>query len=91
MPRAITPLKDLKLPIFHFLQQFCGVNAYMDLTDVRPAAADAALSEIFQIPIGTPLLNMDEVDFDIDGKPVFCSREYFVDGIFRLTVMRKKL
>ena len=84
-------LKDLKLPIFHFLQQFCGVNAYMDLTDVRPAAADAALSEIFQIPIGTPLLNMDEVDFDIDGKPVFCSREYFVDGIFRLTVMRKKL
>lgn len=84
-------LKDLKLPIFHFLQQFCGVNAYMDLTDVRPAAADAALSEIFQVPIGTPLLNMDEVDFDIDGKPVFCSREYFVDGIFRLTVMRKKL
>ena len=84
-------LKDLKLPIVHFLQQFCGVNAYMDLTDVRPAAADAALSEIFQIPIGTPLLNMDEVDFDIDGKPVFCSREYFVDGIFRLTVMRKKL
>lgn len=84
-------LKDLKLPIFHFLQQFCGVNAYMDLTDVRPAAADAALSEIFQIPIGTPLLNMDEVDFDIDGKPVFCSREYFVDGIFLLTVMRKKL
>ena len=58
---------------------------------MRPAAADAALSEIFQIPIGTPLLNMDEVDFDIDGKPVFCSREYFVDGIFRLTVMRKKL
>ena len=84
-------LKDLKLPIFHFLQQFCGVNAYMDLTDVRPAAADAALSEIFQIPIGTPLLNMDEVDFDIDGKPVFCSQEYFVDGIFRHTVMRKKL
>ena len=36
-------LKDLKLPIFHFLQQFCGVNAYMDLTDVRPAVADAAL------------------------------------------------
>ena len=84
-------LKDLKLPIFHFLQQFCGVNAYMDLTDVRPAVADAALGEILQVPIGTPLLNMDEVDFDIDGKPVFCSQEYFVDGIFRHTVMRKKL
>ena len=84
-------LKDLKLPIFHFLQQFCGVNAYMDLTDVRPAVVDAALGEILQVPIGTPLLNMDEVDFDIEGKPVFCSQEYFVDGIFRHTVMRKKL
>ena len=63
----------------------------MDLTDLRPAVADAALAEIFQVPVGTPLLHMDEVDFDIDGNPVFCSNEYFADGIFRLTVMRKKL
>lgn len=84
-------IKDFKLPVFHFLQQFCGIIPYMDLTDVRPAAADAALAEVFGVPIGTPLLNMDEVDFDIDGKPVFCSNEYFIDGIFKLTVMRKKL
>ena len=84
-------LKDLKLPIFHFLQQFCGVYAYLDLTDMRPVIADAALSEILQVPVGSPLLHMDEVDFDIDGNPVFCSSEYFVDGIFRHTVLRKKL
>nr|WP_326185191.1 GntR family transcriptional regulator [uncultured Oscillibacter sp.] len=84
-------IKDLKLPIFHFLQQFCGVYPYLDLTDLRPMVADAALAEIFQIPVGTPLLHMDEVDFDIDGKPVFCSSEYFADGFFRHTVMRKKL
>lgn len=84
-------LKDLKLPIFHFLQQFCGIYPYMDLTDLKPIVADEALSEIFQIQRGTPLLQMDEVDFDIDGKPVFCSREYFADGFFRHTVMRKKL
>ena len=84
-------IKDFKLPIFHFLQQFCGIVPYMDLTDVRPAVADAALAEVFQVPMGCPLLNMDEVDFDIDGKPVFCSNEYFADGIFRHTVMRKKL
>lgn len=84
-------ITDFKLPIFHFLQQFCGIYPYMDLTDVRPAVADAALAEIFQVPMGSPLLNMDEVDFDIDGRPVFCSNEYFVDGVFRHTVMRKKL
>ena len=84
-------INDLKLPIFHFLRQFCGVNPYLDLTDLRPSVADAALAEILQVPMGSPLLNMDEVDFDIDGKPVFCSNEYFADGIFRHTVMRKKL
>ena len=84
-------IKDLKLPVFYFLQQFCGVYPYLDLTDLRPVTADAALAEIFQIPIGAPLLNMEEVDFDIDGRPVFCSTEYFADGIFRHTVMRKKL
>lgn len=84
-------VRDYKLPIFHFLQEFCGVSAYLDLTDVRPTMADERLAEIFQVPLGTPLLNMDEVDYDIDGNPVFCSDEYYVDGIIRHTVMRKKL
>ena len=82
---------DLKLPIFHFLQQCCGVFPYLDLTDLRAIPADEKLSDIFQVPVGTPLLYMEEVDFDIDGRPVFCSAEYFADGIFRHTVMRKKL
>jgi len=83
--------QDLKLPIFHFLQEFCGIYPYLDLTDLRPVLANEALAEIFQVPVGSPLLNMDEVDFDIDGNPVFCSNEYFADGIFRHTVLRKKL
>ena len=84
-------IKDLKLPIFHFLQQFCGVYPYLDLTDLKPMVADAALAEILQVPVGSPILHMDEVDFDIDGNPVFCSSEYFADGFFRHTVLRKKL
>ena len=84
-------IKDLKLPIFHFLQQFCGIYPYLDLTDLKPITADAALAETLHISIGAPVLYMDEVDFDIDGKPVFCSQEYFADGFFRHTVLRKKL
>ena len=82
---------DLRQPIFHFLRKFCNILPYLDLTDLRPVTADATLAEIFQIPEGSPLLNMDEVNYDIDGKPVLCCNEYFADGIFRHTVMRKKL
>ena len=84
-------IKDLQQPIFHFLHEFCGIYPYLDMTDLRPVTADPALAEIFQIPVGSPLLNMDEVDYDIDGNPVFCSNEYFADGFFRHTVLRKKL
>ena len=83
--------EDYKKLIFQFMEEFCGVSAYMDLTDLRPVLADAALAQQLQIPIGTPVLNLKEVDFDIDGNPIFCSYQYFVDGIFRHTVLRKKL
>lgn len=83
-------VQDCRPPIFHFLQTFCGVSPYLDLTEVRPAAADARLGEILQVPAGTPLLRMDEVDYDIEGTPVLFSQQYFVDGILPLTVLRKK-
>ena len=82
---------ELRQPIFDFLQKVCGLSSYLDLTDLRPVAASGGLAEVFQVPEGTPLLSMDEVDYDIDGAPVFVSREYFADGIFRHTVLRKKL
>ena len=82
---------ELRQPIFDFLQNVCGLSSYLDLTDLRPVVANADLAAVFQVPEGTPLLSMDEVDYDIDGAPVFVSREYFADGIFRHTVLRKKL
>ena len=83
--------EDLRQPIFTFLQEFAGVQSYLDLTDMRAVVADEYLSRMFQIPAGSPLLNRSEVNFDIDGQRIFCSNEYFADGIFRHTVMRKKL
>lgn len=83
--------EDLRQPIFHFLRKFCNILPYLDLTDLRPVVADESLAAIFGIPVGSPLLNMDEVNYDIEGRPVLCCNEYFADGIFRHTVMRKKL
>ena len=82
---------DLNQPIFPFLQEFGNIYSYLDLTDLKPVVADEMLSQIFQVSVGAPLLNMSEVDFDIEGNRIFCSNEYFADGIFRHTVMRKKL
>lgn len=82
--------QDYNLIVFQFLRKFCDVEAYMDLTELHAVTADAKIANILQIPEGTALLKMEEVDYDIEGKPLFCSNQYFVEGYFRHTVLRKK-
>lgn len=73
-----------------------GVNSIhenknkIDLTEVSPAAADAALSEIFRVPEGTPLLYLDELDYDKEGMPMLYSPQYYVGGVISHTLLRMK-
>ncbi|MBR5316735.1 MAG: GntR family transcriptional regulator [Lachnospiraceae bacterium] len=83
--------EELKKPVFGFLAEKCNTAAYMDLTRIQAVAADEMVAEILDVPVGTPLLNMDEVDYDIDGNIVFYSRQYFANGMFEQTVLRKRL
>ena len=84
-------VNDLEAPIFQFLQDFCEINVYMDLTELHAVLADEKVAEVLEIPVGTPLLNMEEVDYDIDGAIAFYSSQYFVDEFIQHTVLRKKL
>ena len=36
--------------------------------------AAGTLAGILKVDVGTPLLNMEETDYDIDGNPLFYSR-----------------
>lgn len=84
-------IKDLELPIFHFLKKCCYIEAYMDLTQLHAVLSDEKVSEALQTPIGSPLLNMEEIDYDISGNVIFYSSQYFLDEYFEQTVLRKKL
>ena len=84
-------MNDLRTPFFCFLQNFCDIDAYMDLTQFHAILADEHLAKVLDIPVGTPLLNLEEVDYDIDGNVVFYSKQFFCDIILNQTVMRKKL
>ena len=84
-------LEDFEPPIFHFLKKRCYIEAYMDLTQLHAVLADEKVSKALEVTKGSPLLNMEEVDYDIDGNVVFYSSQYFVDEFFEQTVLRKKL
>lgn len=82
---------EYRVIVFQFLEKFCDTQPYMDLSEIHSALADDKLADILQIDKGTPLLNMEEVDYDFEGKPLFYSNHYFVDGFFKHTVLRKRL
>jgi len=83
--------KDLEPPIFYFLKNICNMEAYMDLTQLHAVLSDETVSKALEIPVGIPLLNMEEVDYDIEGNRIFYAKQFFVDTVFEQTVMRKKL
>ena len=53
--------------------------------------AEEEISKLLEVSVGSPLLNMKEIDYDIDGNVIFYSRQYFLDEFFSHTVMRKNL
>lgn len=81
---------DFRAPIFLFLKRFCGLEPYMDITEISPARADEALAKLFNVSEGTPLLFMDELNFDIEGTPILYSPQHYIGGIIKHTLMRKK-
>lgn len=89
--KAEVTAQDFRAPVFQLLQNKCRVNCYMDMARLRPIVADAELADILQVPQGTTLLYVEEVDYDVDGNPIFFSRQYFVGDYVQHNILRKRL
>lgn len=83
--------QDFRAPVFQLLQDNCRLNCFMDVAQLLPVVADEALAEILQIAPGTPVMYIEEVDYDVDGNPLLYSRQYFVNDYFRYNIIRKRL
>lgn len=83
--------QDFRAPVFQLLQDNCRLNCYMDIARLQPVVAEGTLAQTLQIPDGTPVMYIEEVDYDVDGNPIFFSRQYFVNDYFRYNIIRKRL
>lgn len=81
----------LQKPIFEFLKDCCGKDAYLDVTEIRPVSAKGLIASRLGVKEGAPLLYMDEIDYDFEGVPVMYSKQYYVDGVIAHTVVRRKI
>ncbi|MEA5058448.1 MAG: GntR family transcriptional regulator [Candidatus Pelethousia sp.] len=83
--------EDLQKPIFDFLRNYCGVEVYMDLTEMHAVNADDNLAKILDVPTGTALLHLNERGYSYEGRLVLYSSEYYREGILKHTILRKKI
>lgn len=96
LPKALVQsedydLEELRKPIFCFLKNYCLTDVFMDLTEVEAVAATEELANDFGVEVGTPLLRMNELGFDLRGRPVLHSDEHYRTGLLHHTVLRKKI
>jgi GntR family transcriptional regulator len=54
-----------------------------------PTVADTKLAKVLAIKRGTPLLHVDQVDYDEPGRPVMLSHEWLVADAFELIINRR--
>jgi GntR family transcriptional regulator len=57
--------------------------------ELIPTLADAKLSRLLEVKRGTPLLHIDQVDYDNRGRAVMLSYEWHVADAFELVVNRR--
>lgn len=82
--------EDLKVPIFDFLNRFCSVEGCMDLTELHARNATEKVADALEIPVGTAVLNFDEIWYDFDGVPILYADEYYREGLITHTILRKR-
>jgi GntR family transcriptional regulator len=56
---------------------------------LRPVIADQRLADLLEVEPNSPLLRIDQVDFDGDGHPVMLSAEWHVADAFELHINRR--
>jgi GntR family transcriptional regulator len=58
-------------------------------TIITPVIATAEIAAILDVPAGTPLQHLKQVDFDSGGRPVMRSLEWHVPSVIELRVYRR--
>jgi DNA-binding GntR family transcriptional regulator len=66
-----------------------GHPVFRASAELLPTLADERLSELLEVGRGTPLLHIDQVDYDARGRAVMLSLEWHVADAFELIVNRR--
>ena len=73
----------------YVILETAGHPVFRASAELLPTLADDRLSELLEVECGTPLLHIDQVDYDARGRAVMLSLEWHVADAFELIVNRR--
>jgi GntR family transcriptional regulator len=75
--------------IYTLLENRAGVRIQYATAAIAPAQADSALAERLATREGALLMHFRQTDFDMRGRPVILSSEYYRGDAFAFTIFRR--
>jgi GntR family transcriptional regulator len=75
--------------LYALLERELGVVVRQGVASIRPANAGRQVSDLLDVPEGTLLLYLLQVDYDAEGRPVLLSHEHHLADAFEITVVRR--
>jgi GntR family transcriptional regulator len=90
LPRRYTGSGNEKLnaSLYEVLEK-AGHGVHGASAQLVPVVAEQWLGDLLAVEAGTPLLHIDQTDFDGDGHPVMLSAEWHVADAFEMHINRK--
>jgi GntR family transcriptional regulator len=75
--------------VYDLLERELGEVIRQGVAAIRPANADNELADLLRVPAGTLLLYLQQVDYDLEGRPVLLSHEHHLADAFEIAVVRR--
>jgi GntR family transcriptional regulator len=101
LPQDLFKTQDVEVPteeiegylkvnhsMYGFLRERLDLEIHHGVAWIRPLTAESYVAEKLQIPRGSSLLHLEQVDYNLSGNPVALSDEYYVADAFTFSVYR---
>nr|BBH92892.1 transcriptional regulator [Thermogemmatispora argillosa] len=75
--------------LYEFLAQRLGLTIHHGIAHLRPLLAEAWLAQKLGLSPGAPLLYIEQVDYNLEQRPVLFSQEYHVSDAFEFVIYRR--
>ncbi len=83
--------EELGLQIFDFLKKYCGQSTVQNLAEIIPDIVNEELASLLAMKPNQPLLRIDEIGYNEEGRPIIFTRAYYKEMFIRFSLLRKRI